>query len=52
MSKKRTSYTTEDLLKELKRLKESGTCSMIDPKFYEPWDWVAVEQIFKKDLSK
>jgi hypothetical protein len=33
-------YTVDDLTRDLKELKESGTCPVQDPKFYEVWDWV------------
>ena len=35
-----TSFTREDLVKNMLERKESGQCPVQDPKFYEPWQMV------------
>ena len=34
-----TNYTKEDALREMNELKESGTCHVTNPEFYELWKW-------------
>ena len=34
-----TNFTKEDTLKFKQELKESGTCPMTNPEFYELWKW-------------
>ncbi len=34
-----TNYTEEDTLRSKQELKESGTCSIKNPEFYELWKW-------------
>jgi len=34
-----TNYTKEDALRSKQELKESGTCPMTNPEFYELWKW-------------
>ena len=33
-------YTVEELREEALKLRDSGKCSVKDPKFYEPWNMV------------
>lgn len=34
-----TNYTAEDTLRAKQELKESGTCPVTNPEFYELWKW-------------
>ena len=34
-----TNYTTEDAVREMNELKDSNTCPMTNPEFYQLWKW-------------